>query len=263
MRGKRIVVTRAQHQAEEPGTLLRQRGAIPLFYPCIAIAPPRDLALLDAALLAAAEGDFDWLVLTSANTVPVLAQRLKERDIAPQRLDHLKLACVGPATAEAVTSQLGLRVQILPETYVAEALLETLKTRLPARILLLQADIARPLLSQELTRMGALVCALAAYRTIQGNGGVHLAKLLRERQVDAITFTSASTVYQCVRRVEAEGGAAAQLAGVCLASIGPLTSRALRELGFAVAVEPAEHTLEGLITELERYFQQQAGTGAF
>ena len=257
MNGKRIVVTRALHQAEKLSTLLRQRGAEPLLYPCIAIAPPEDSAFLDSSLLAAARGDFDWLVLTSANTVPILAQRFHEQGIPAQQLTSLKLACVGPATAEAVTRHLGLRVQVIPDTYVAEALVDVLKAYLPARILLLQADIARPVLLQELTKLGATVCTVSVYRTIQEIGGVNLSELLDRRQVDAITFTSASTVYQCVRRLADEGGNPANLSDVCLACIGPVTSQAAYAMGFSVSVEAVEHTLEGLVTGLERYFQQK------
>ncbi len=257
MKGKRIVITRAPHQAKELATLLRQRGAEALLYPCIALAPPEDTALLDASLLAAAGGDFDWLVLTSANAAQILAQRLKERDIPARRLANLELACVGPATAASVTKLLGLKVRAIPETYVAEALATALQKYLPARVLLLQADIARPVLRQKLKELGATVCAVPAYRTVQGSGGVHLPELLAGREIDAITFTSASTVQYCVRRLEAEGGATASLAGVCLACIGPITARALQALGYSATVEPAEHTLEGLVAGLEGYFQQQ------
>ncbi len=257
MNGKKVVITRASQQADELGTLLYQHGAQPLLYPCIAIAPPEKLSWLDAGLQAAATREFDWLVLTSANAVPVLVQRLQALAIPTQRLAYLKVACVGPATAAAVTNQLGLTVQTVPETYVAEALAATFKHRQSARILLLQADIARPVLAQELTRLGALVCSLPAYRTVQGSGGVTLPDLLARQQVDAITFTSASTVTHCLARLEAEGGNPALLADVCLACIGPVTAQALQERGFSVDVSPAEHTLEGLVAGLATYFQIQ------
>jgi uroporphyrinogen-III synthase len=257
MKGKRIVITRAPHQAEELARLLRQRGAEALLYPCIALAPPEDTTLLDASILAAADGAFDWLVLTSANAVQILAQRLKEQDIPAQRLANLELACVGPATAEAVTKLLGLNVRTIPETYVAEALATALQKYLPARVLLLQADIARPVLRQKLRELGATVRAVPAYRTVRGSGGVPLPALLAGHKIDAITFTSASTVQYCVRRLEVEGGDTASLAEVCLACIGPITSRALQALGYSATVEPAEHTLEGLVAALEAYFQQQ------
>jgi uroporphyrinogen-III synthase len=257
MKGKRIVVTRALHQAEELSALLRQRGAVPLLYPCIAIAPPEDVAALDTALRLAARGDFDWLVLTSANAVPILSERLAACDIPVSRLAGIQLACVGPVTAAAVTGALGRKVQTVPETAVAEALVATLQTKMPARVLLLQADIARPVLSRELTNLGARVCALPAYRTVQGSGGVNLPNLLASHQVDAVTFTSPSTVYQCACRLKAEGGNSLELAGICLACIGPITSRAVLDLGFSVSVEPAEHTVKGLVEDLERYFQHQ------
>jgi uroporphyrinogen-III synthase len=255
MNGKRIVVTRAVHQAEELGTLLRQRGAEPLFYPCISLAPPQRLDWLDAALQAGASGSFDWLVLTSANAVPIIAQRLAALHIPASKLACMQVACVGPATAAAVNRELGLTVETMPETYVAEALAGVLKTRIPARILLLQADIARPALAQELTRMGALVCAFPAYRTVQGSGGVDLPALLEDHLVDAITFTSASTVAHCVSRLQTEGGKPMHLNTVCLACIGPVTAEALRKLDLRVQVEPTTHTIEGLVDSLEAYFR--------
>jgi uroporphyrinogen-III synthase len=171
MKGKRIVVTRASHQAAELSELLRRRGAEPLVYPCIAIAPPHDPAALDAGLRAAIAGAFDWLVLTSTNTALALAQRLAELGLAPAQLDGIAVAAVGPATAAAAQRLLGLPVRVVPETYVAESLAATLRPTSQMRILLAQADLARPILAQELTAAGANVTTVAAYRTVLGSGG--------------------------------------------------------------------------------------------
>jgi len=253
MQGKKIVITRALHQAEELQSLLMQRGAEALLYPCLEIAPPEDTSELDGALQEMATGGFDWLVLTSANAVMVLSQRLHTLGLRPPA--SLALACVGPATAQTAHRLLGMRTQVLPQEYLAESLAAVLRPLLPARLLLLQAEKARPILREELVTAGATLSAVVCYRTIRGCGGVQLGALLSGRQVDAITFTSASTVQHCLARLQAEGAERSLLTEVCLACLGPLTAREAREQGLQVDVQPAEQTLEGLIAALEAYFR--------
>jgi uroporphyrinogen III methyltransferase/synthase len=123
------------------------------------------------------------------------------------------------------------------------------------RILLAQADLARPILAQELTAAGANVTTVAAYRTVLGSGGADVVALLEGRKVDAAIFTSSSTVHNFLRRLTAEGGHPTLLAGICLACLGPVTAQTARDLGLTVAVAPAHHTLEGLVEALEAYFK--------
>jgi uroporphyrinogen III methyltransferase/synthase len=151
-----------------------------------------------------------------------------------------------------------MQARAIPEEYIAEALVELIKPVLPARVLLLQAEKARPLLREKLAEAGATITALATYRTVQGEGGVHLSTLLKQQQVDAITFTSASTVENCIRRLQAEGADLALLTHVCLACIGPVTAQAMQAVGLVVGVMPTEHTIEGLVEELETYFRPLA-----
>jgi uroporphyrinogen-III synthase len=200
-------------------------------------------------------GAFDWLVLTSANTVPVLAQRLKELGLAPAQLAAVAITAVGPATSQAVRHLLGLNVHVVPDAYQAAALAEALRPALPARVLVVQADIARPILVQHLAAAGAAVTPVSAYHTVPGSGGVNLPALLTSHAVDAITFTSSSSVHNCLRRVAAEGGDVNRLAAVCLACIGPVTAQTVQDLGFAATVVPVEHTLEGLVVALDEYFR--------
>src|SRR5262245_22252377 len=110
LRDKRVVITRALHQAEEMAALLRERGAQPLLYPCIAITPPDDTRLLDTALKAVERGGFDWLVLTSANTVYALDERLKALGLNVGALANLRIAAIGRVTATAADNCLHLRV---------------------------------------------------------------------------------------------------------------------------------------------------------
>lgn len=258
--GKRVVVTRAAHQADELDDLLRSRGAEPLPYPCIAIAPPEDTGALDAALRAAAAGAFDWLALTSSNTVVALAERLAALGLAPAALHHVAIAAGGAATGRAVERDLGLRVTLTPAEFVAEALAAALIARGPAggRVLLCQADLARPTLAEALRAAGWAVTAVVAYRTVIGAGGIRLMDHLAAGAVDAITFTSPSTARNLVQRLAAEGGRLADLAGVCIACLGPVTAAAVQQIGLPVHVQPAEHTVAALVAALDRWWEPAA-----
>ena len=245
--GKRIVNTRAVHQAPELDTRLRAEGAIPLAYPCITILPPDDTSALDQAL---AKRAFDLLVLTSANAVLILAQRLEALGLS---FAGVRAAAVGAATARAAGEALGVEIVLVPDEYTADALAEALGVAPGMRILLPQSEIARPQLTRRLRQRGAEVTALTAYRTVRGSGGVDLVARLRDRQVDVVTFASASTVLHFVARLASEGG---KMTDVPIACIGGPTSRSARECGFSVAVEARPHTLDGLITGLAAYFRE-------
>lgn len=249
--GQRIVVTRAPHQAAEMADLLRRYGAEPLFYPCIDIASPADGAQLDAALNKAAKGTFDWLVVTSANTVAILAQRLAGLHLS---LEKLPVAAVGPQTAQAVEDKLGLEVQIVAEKHMAEGLAAALPSVRGLRIFLPQSEIARPVLADSLREAGAQVTTVDAYRTVIGQGGDAVPEMLARGQVEAITFTSSSTVRNFLKRLVEEGGRRQDLQGVCLAGIGPITAKTMKENGLPMAVVPREYTLPALVDALESYF---------
>jgi uroporphyrinogen-III synthase len=254
--GKRVVVTRAADQADDLEELLRSRGAESLLYPCIAIAAPEDTGPLDAALRGVYAGDFDWLVITSRNTVTTLAARLQALGLGLLSRVRVAVAAVGSATARAAERELGVCIDLMPEEFVAEALAAALTSRLGpgARVLLCQADLARPVLAEALAKAGAALTSVIAYRTVLGRGGVDLPALLAAGTIDAITFTSASAVRNLRRRFEVEGGRTADLAGVCVACLGPIAARAAQDLGWIVGVVPAEHTIPALVDALEDYF---------
>ncbi len=254
--GKRIVVTRATHQAQAFCDHLQARGAEPLFYPCIAIEPPEDIQPLDQVLREAAAGQFDWLVLTSANTVMVLAERLGELGIT-LKVANLRVAAIGPATAEDAQQQLGLSVDVLPEEYVAEALAEAIQPKAGVRILLPRAEVARPDLIKRLSAAGAKVTVVTAYQTVIGQGGVDLPALLKDRAVDAVTLTSSSTARNFVVRLVQDGGHLSSLQGVCVACIGPITAKTAREVELTVDVVAEDYTLDGLIEALELYYTRK------
>ncbi|MEP6988553.1 MAG: uroporphyrinogen-III synthase, partial [Chloroflexota bacterium] len=193
LEGKRIVITRASHQANELEQLLRDHGAIPLLYPCIAIKPPSDTKQLNGVLKTALEGGFDWLILTSTNTVRALQDSLDTIGFRAPYPFKLQVAAVGSKTAQYAEEQLGLKVNIVPEQYTAISLAKALPLEKNARVLLPQSAIAEPILATTLSAMEATVTSVIAYQTVIGSGGVDLVMLLRSGDVDTITLTSAST----------------------------------------------------------------------
>lgn len=253
--GLTVVNTRAVHQAGELDALLRGQGATVLSYPAIAIAPMPDTTPFEEAIRAGVDGAFDWLVITSANTVWLIKERMAALGFPPASLNELRIAAVGTATAEAVQRDLGLDVELLPEEFVAESLAEALGEVAGQRIFLPQSAQARPVLAQTLRSAGAEVTQVDAYRTVMGQGGVALGEYFWRGDVDVVTFTSASTVHNFVKRLKAENGSTAMLVDVVVACIGPITAEAARRHDLPVKVVPEEHTIEGLVAALVGYFE--------
>ncbi|MDZ4767470.1 MAG: uroporphyrinogen-III synthase [Chloroflexota bacterium] len=249
--GKRIVITRALDQAGELADLLRERGASPVFYPCIAVAPPDDFAPLDAALRRLASDDYDWLIVTSVNAVNALADRAAALTID---LSDAQIAVVGAATAAALATRLQLKPAFVPAAYRASALAQTLPRIDAARILIPHSDLAPDALGRALTLRGACVDAVTAYRTVRGQGGVHLTSLLLTRQLDALTFTSSSAVRYFYERIADEGGCCYGEESLPSACLGQPTAQTAREHGLSVAVVAPNATLSTFIDHLESYF---------
>ncbi|MAU09069.1 MAG: uroporphyrinogen-III synthase [Anaerolineaceae bacterium] len=257
LRGKAIVNTRASHQASDFDLLIRERGAVPIAYPCIAIVPPDDTTELDAALKQLNAGGFDWLVLTSANTVYSLAQRLHKLDL--MLTGKFKVAAVGPSTAEAAQAQLGLQVDLVPDDYIAESLGQALIEQGGERVFLPESAIARPNLKDMLMSTGAEVVAVDAYQTVCGSGGVDLPAMLHQGEVDVITFTSSSTVDGFVERLNKTGSGLSALGDARIACIGPKTAQTASEHGLPAAIVPDDYTLVGLLDAIEKEFTKQFG----
>ncbi len=260
--GKRVVNTRAEHQAQELVERLEDLGAQVLAYPTIRIQPLTETGLLDRAVKQAAQGDFHWLVLTSTNTVRVLAERLEALGLGADALStqqhpELQVAAVGTATGALAEERLQVQVRCLPKKFMAEGLARALAVQPGQRIFLPQSAIARPVLAQALTAAGAQVTAVPAYRTELGRGGVELPRLLRERQVDVVTFTSASTVRNFVTRLEREGGDLGLMASVRVACIGPVTAQAARELDLPVDIQPSQYTVAALVAAIAAHFRKE------
>jgi uroporphyrinogen-III synthase len=239
----RILITRTRHQASELAARLEALGAEILLIPTIELAPPSSFAALDAAL--ADLPTFDWLLFTSANAVQALQDRAQLQHIAPK---PQRIAAIGPATAKAVES-IGLTVDLIPPTYVAESLLEALLPHAAnGRFLLVRAEEARDLLPDALTAAGAHVIIAPAYRNLIPPDAIPALQRLFSPSFtppDIITFTSSSTARNLIALLEA---ANLQLPpSITLASIGPITSATLRELGYAPTLEAAEPTIPSLV----------------
>ena len=246
--GQTVIVTRTRHQASALREQLEQLGARVLEAPTIAIEPPDDWAPIDEAIRQI--GQYDWLVLTSANGVAGLRRRLMELDLDARHLAGVKIAAIGDATAEALRD-MGLRADLVPTEFVAESLAHELIAQEQVRgrrFLLLRADIARPALIEKLTEAGADVTERSIYRTRPARClPDEVLDALRNGQVDWITFTSSSTVRGFVDLL---GEHRDLLNAVALASIGPITSQTVRELDLTVSVEAPRHDIAGLVDAL-------------
>lgn len=247
LRDKRIVITRATEQSGGLADELMNAGAIPLLYPCLALLPPDEITPLHQALDNLLHGGYDWLILTSSNTVTVLAETLK-------RLKHpIECAVVGATTAQAA-SEVGLPVTLLHDKYTAEEMANALPPLHGAQILLPQSALADKLLATALIERGAHVTAVTAYTMGVGSGGIDLPAYLRAGMVDAITLTSPSSFTNLLTRLENEGGDLDLLRRVPLACIGSTTAHAVQTGGFTPTIIAKTYTAHGLVGALDAYF---------
>jgi uroporphyrinogen-III synthase/uroporphyrinogen III methyltransferase/synthase len=249
--GRRVLVTRAAHQASKLSNGLRALGATPVEVPVLEIQPPESFELLDTAIRQL--DAYEWLVFTSANTVRALAARAGTLGIPIQQPFSLKVAAVGEATAHAAM-QCGFLVAHVPEHYVAESLLEELKGQVNgAHILLARASVARDLIPDALGAAGATVDVVEAYRNVLPEGAAERLREALAAGVSAATFTSSSSVTHLAEAAR-QALIPFPLAGVQAVSIGPITSQTLREAGWEPAAEANPSDIPGLIAALGALF---------
>jgi uroporphyrinogen-III synthase/uroporphyrinogen III methyltransferase/synthase len=247
--GRRVLVTRAVHQAGKLSDGLRALGAEPVEVPVLEIRPPASSELLDAALRKL--GNYDWLILTSANAVRALAERAAELGLGLARPESLQVAAVGEATATAARGA-GLQVSFVPEAYVAESLVEGLMGQIPGRrILLARAAIARDVIPDALREAGAEVDVVDAYRNVMPEAAPEQLRLALAEGIDAAAFASSSSATHLAEAAR-QAGIAWPFAGVLAVSIGPITSRTLRDLGWEPAAEANPHDIPGLVEAVAR-----------
>ncbi|MEK7702008.1 MAG: uroporphyrinogen-III synthase [candidate division NC10 bacterium] len=253
--GRTIVVTRAAAQAQRFVQLLEEAGARVVPAPTIAIEPPASWEPLDAAL--GALDTFSWVIFTSVNGVQMVDRRLNARGVPWSTVARKRVAAIGPATAEALAEH-GVRVEVVPGEYRAEALVERLKPRLGPgdRVLLPRAKETRDVLVVELKRLGASVTEVPAYQTRRVENGVaRLREALASGAIDAVTFTSSSTARNFAELFSEEERHAWR-GRVAVASIGPITAATAAECGFATDVMPSEYTIPALARAIADYFSR-------
>ncbi len=252
---KRILVTRAAHQAGKLSEGLRAAGFEPVEVPVLEIRPPESFEPLDRALRKL--DLYNWLIFTSANTVRAFVERSAALGISFAKTSALQVAAVGAATAAAARDA-GFQVALVPQNYVAESLVESLAGKAQGKqILLARAAIARDVIPDALRAAGAVVDVVDAYQNVIPETAAHLLREALAVGIDAATFTSSSSVTHLAEAAEA-AGIPFPFAGVRAVSIGPITSQTLRELGWEPAIEADPHDIPGLIAAAQRTLRRDS-----
>ena len=245
--GRRVVVTRARAQAGELSAELEGLGAEVREFPTIEVTRPEDFGPLDGAIRDL--DSFDWLVFTSVNGVAAFLARLRHHGLDLRAVPRgAKLAAIGPATAGALEA-VGLRVDVVPEEFRAEALIDAIRDGSLAgkRVLIPRAKVAREVLPEKLRDRGAQVVVPPAYEAVPSSEGKEaLAAELEAGGIDCVTFTASSTVENFVGAFGVEG-AARLLAAARVVCIGPITADTARGFGLRVDAEAKEYTIPGLV----------------
>jgi len=253
--GKTVVITRAEDQAEPMIHLLEERGAEPFLCPVIRTVDPESWVPLDEAQ--AHLDRYQGLIFTSVNGVRFFLRRLRENDKDIRELKGVRVYTIGPKTAQAVRD-LGIRVDVIPEDFVAESLIESLgrESVRGKRFLIPRAAVAREMLPEKLVEMGAQVDVVPAYRTLPPEApNPDLAERLKEGSIDVLTFTSSSTVTNFLEFIGNE--LHPLLAGVDVACIGPITRQTAEKAGLTVSILPRTYTIEALVQAIEDRFQNK------
>lgn len=260
-----VLVTRPPAQSEEMAAMLRRLGARVLFCPTIEIVDPSDWTALDGAIERLES--YDWIVFTSANAVGYFFRRLGERldepanSVAKAPLSTARICAIGPRTAKALEAA-GAPPCLVAADSRAEGVISAMIEHLGGRdklrglsVLIPRSEIARDHLPAELARLGARVDPVEAYRTVRptasDSDAEEIKNLFKDGAIDAVTFTSSSTVSNLAALVGANEFAAliGNATAVC---IGPVTAGTAREYGIEKIVEPQTYTAEAMVDALAR-----------
>lgn len=274
LKDMRVLVTRAGEQAGAMSEKLAALGAIPVEFPTIQIEPPGDWEPLDEAarrlFLSTSEPYYSWLIFTSSHGVSSFFERVSQLGFAASSLKKVKIAVIGSSTA-ATLERYGLHAALVPEQFVAEAFVEAIledarrrgESLAGKRVLLGRAAEARDVLPARLQAIGVLLDDIPVYRNVPVAGndarGREVLRLLREKQLDVLTFTSSSTVRNFVNWLSETDETGKGLGLVMdnprlhVACIGPVTARTARELGLPVHIEAQVSTIDGLIEAIQKY----------
>jgi len=249
LRDKRVLVTRAIGQNTKLSQQLASVGAVPVEFPTIQIGPPADPTPLNTAI--ANLGNYQWLILTSANGVKYFWQHLLATGKNATDLQHMRIAAIGPATAAEIRAR-GLAIDVIPAEHMAEMLVAAMPHVTGQRMLFPTADIARDALVDGLAANGAIVERVTAYQNTPVTDPGDLPKLLPT--LDVLTFTSASTARNFVNLLQPEKPTTA-IGSAIVACIGPVTADAAADAGLPVHVIAETYTIPGLVEALQQYYQ--------
>ncbi len=254
-----MVVVRSKERSGSLNALLREGGATPIFVPALEFVPPTDSGPLTRAV--ADLTAYDWIVFTSATGVEFVAREIEKQGHHPRELCHVCLAAIGPATAAAL-QEVAAEPDFVPTVHEGQAFAEQLCARLAAegtrsgRILFPRAEEGRDVIVEELRARGHSVELVSAYKTMAPppESFAELARLLRQGRVDAIMFTSPSTVEHVCAALGKD--ALSLLTKTAVAVIGPVTADAAKRLGVRVDVRARHHSAAGLVAALEEHFAE-------
>lgn len=253
--GKNIVITRPEEQSEGFRELLLEKGANPISFPVIKTYPPESWSLLDDAI--GRLSSYHGLIFTSVNGVSYFLDRLHFLDKDIRELKGVRLYAIGPKTAKAV-KDLGIKVDVVPENYVAESLLESIGKE-PVkgkRFLLPRATIARETLPNELRKNGAKIDVAPAYQTLANKDvDKEALKKIMDGEIDVITFTASSTVDNFFKLAGKDS--LSSLKNVVVACIGPITAKTAEKHGLTPTVIPEKYTIESLVLALENHYSSK------
>jgi len=254
--GKKILVTRSREQASVLSQSIERLGGTPVEFPAISITPPMNYSALDKAI--SNISSYQWIIFTSVNGVKFFLRRLRELNKDIRELKGVRICAIGPQTRKELDS-IALQVDYVPAEYRAEEIINGLRDKIVDgdRILLPRADIARRVLHESLSELGALVDEVTAYCTVTGSGNAHTIKeMLSNGNIDIITFTSSSTVKNFVSMLGADNPAKL-LGETIIACIGPITAKTANEFGITCHVMAGEYTIDGLVKAIINYAAPQ------
>lgn len=253
--GKKIMVTRAREQSSDFMARLSDFGAECVEFPTIEVIPPLGWKDLDRAI-----GNletYQWLVFTSVNGVKYFFERLEDSGKDVRDLKGIRIAAIGPKTADAVRRK-GLKADLVPHEYRAEAVVEAFRKEgvKGLRVLLPRAAEAREVLPRDLEKMGAAVDVVEAYRTVMPEGAKdEIRAMLEKGDIHMVTFTSSSTVKNFMDMFEQEGDRLRTwMEKVTVACIGPVTAKTAEQRGLSVQIIPSEYTIEAMVKAIVDYY---------
>jgi uroporphyrinogen III methyltransferase/synthase len=256
--GQRVLVTRPRHQAQEMVGKLEHLGAIVFRLPSLEIREPADFSSLDRALDQLRDGSWDWLVFTSANGVHSLLRRLDARGRDLRDLGRVKLAAIGPKTAEALRDY-RLRADVVPDAaFSSEGLVEALKPHVGGqRVLLARANRGRELLREELAAI-ATVEQVTVYEQVEAVAADDaVLDALRRGEIRYVTLSSSNVARSLLAAFDDTIRGRIDRGVVRLVAISPETGKAIRELGYPVAAEATTFTEDGLIDAVIRLVREE------